>query len=168
MPRGMIAAPPFMPPMGMRFPGGMPGSMPVMPPLPGGMPQMPNAPQAQAQAQAPQQQPTQPQGYAQPYQPYAHPFTQPQVPVQPGYPAPYPDAFALQQVAAMQQIQAAQAALMPYMNQVSPEAPQSAEAVAGQEQAGGAVAESLAPVRTIPRRETYSTKGKGIHYSTRV
>ena len=106
MPRGMIAAPPFMPPWGMAFPGGMP----QMPPLPGGMPKFPSPPPTQpafpqnGQPQQPEQPAAAPQAYQpQIYQPpayqppayqppayqppaYQPPAYQPQGYQQPGYP----------------------------------------------------------------------------------
>jgi hypothetical protein len=48
--RGMISAPPFLPPGGMRFPG----SPPMMPPMPVNMPQPPQAPQQPPQGQGQQ------------------------------------------------------------------------------------------------------------------
>jgi len=51
MPRGMINAPVFSPPMGM----GAPMQMPMMPPMPGGMPPMPSSPQGPPQPPLQQQ-----------------------------------------------------------------------------------------------------------------
>jgi len=71
MRRGMIQAPAFMPPMGMRFPG----APPMMPGLPGRMPEMPGI---SGQAGAPQPNPWPPGATM--VQPPAAPYGMPRVP----------------------------------------------------------------------------------------
>ena len=186
MPRGMIAAPPFMPPWGMAFPGGMP----QMPPLPGGMPNFPSPPPTQPafpQNSQPQQ-PEQPAAAPQAYQPqfYQPPVYQPQGYQQPGYPpqgymppGPLPQAYqplahpsplaaaaafdpiAGQQLAALQQaVMAAQPAPVP-VEEATP---------SGDHPIGEALAPKVErttpPVSRVRRPDTYSTKFRDAQYST--
>lgn len=75
--RGMISAPPFMPPGGMGFPGGLPS----MPPMPASIPPMPQMP--------PQPPPAPPQQGQPPHQPVQYPAQG-----QPADPQPFPNQQA--------------------------------------------------------------------------
>lgn len=174
MRRGMIAAPPFMPPMGMRFPG----APPMMPPLPAGMPTMPNMPPQQGQSPAsaaPGQQPFDPSmaGMAPPagLPPAPPPGLPgglsgglPGVPVG-GFPTEAPGLgvggwpYLPPQPIPLQQQMAMAALLSQLQAQGAPQIGGTAP-LPGQPQAAGAPA-------IPPQPGTFSTRSQGVNYSTR-
>jgi hypothetical protein len=191
VPRGMIAAPPFMPPWGMAFPGGMP----QMPPMPGGMPKFPSPPPTQpafpqnGQPQQPEQPAAAPQAYQpQMYQPpaYQPPVYQPQGYQPPGYPPqgymppgfqppayqPLAHPSPLAAAAAFDPIAGQQLAALQQAVQTAQPAPVQTEQAA---QSGDhPIGETVAPkvqqpvpsVSRVRRPDTYSTKSRNAQYST--